>query len=128
MSTKQEKTEPETHSSEKSRGKTKSASSSKAPSKPPVNLDESMGVVLASNWNPSGECTVLIQIDPEDSAALELEGSQGVVGRIETDEQGGTDSLVVCMDVDLSEVGSLSFDLYNPLTLIVVASSLGSHT
>ncbi|GKY96444.1 hypothetical protein MPSEU_000603900 [Mayamaea pseudoterrestris] len=57
-------------------------------SAPTINLDERMDVVLANNWNASGECTMLIQIDPDDAADLELEGSQGVVGRIETDDEG----------------------------------------
>ena len=30
--------------------------------------------------NPSGECSVLIQIDPEDSAALDFEGTTGAFG------------------------------------------------
>lgn len=38
----------------------------------------------------SGECCILVQIDPDDAAALDLEGATGAVGRIETDDDGGT--------------------------------------
>lgn len=54
-----------------------------------VNLDESLNVVLPRSWNQSGECTIIIQIDPSDSTSLDLEGTQGAVGRMETDEEGG---------------------------------------
>ena len=39
--------------------------------------------------NP-GECTVLLQIDPEDATKLEMEGASGAIGRLEVDEKGGT--------------------------------------
>lgn len=38
--------------------------------------------------NP-GECTVLLQIDPEDAANIDLHGAAGAVGRLEVDAEGG---------------------------------------
>uniref|UniRef100_A0A7S3LF37 Uncharacterized protein n=1 Tax=Amphora coffeiformis TaxID=265554 RepID=A0A7S3LF37_9STRA len=41
--------------------------------------------ILGSN---PGECTVLLQIDPEDASMLEMEGASGAIGRLEVDGQG----------------------------------------
>jgi hypothetical protein len=40
-----------------------------------------------------GGCTVLLQIDTQDASALDFSGAVGVVGRLETDEQGGMSRL-----------------------------------
>lgn len=40
----------------------------------------------------SGECTVLVQIDPTEAAALALDGATGAVGRLEADSKGCTSS------------------------------------
>jgi hypothetical protein len=38
----------------------------------------------------SGECTVLVQINPEDASTLDFTGATGAIGRLETDDTGGT--------------------------------------
>ena len=37
----------------------------------------------------SGECTVMIEVDPEDAALFDYEGISGAIGRFEADERGG---------------------------------------
>ena len=37
----------------------------------------------------SGECTVMIEVDPEDAALLDYEGISGAIGRFEADDRGG---------------------------------------
>jgi hypothetical protein len=37
----------------------------------------------------SGECSILIQIEPQDAALLDFEGASGAIGRFESDEKGG---------------------------------------
>ena len=44
--------------------------------------------------NP-GECTVLLQIDPEDASTLDMEGVSGAIGRLEVDGDGGEPTLDV---------------------------------
>lgn len=38
----------------------------------------------------AGECTVMIEVDPEDAALLDYEGISGAIGRFEADDRGGT--------------------------------------
>ena len=38
--------------------------------------------------NASGECSVLVQIDPEDSATLDFEGTTGAFGRFQVNSEG----------------------------------------
>lgn len=38
--------------------------------------------------NP-GDCTVLLQIDPENATTLDMEGASGAIGRLEVDGDGG---------------------------------------
>ena len=59
----------------------------------------SYDIVLPSNLGNNGECTVLVQIDPEDAVGLDFVGAVGAIGRMETDEEGGTkriDCLLCC--------------------------------
>lgn len=50
--------------------------------------DDSFAVVLPTSWMatgqpPPGDCNVLIQVDPEDAARLDYEGTSGAIGRFE---------------------------------------------
>lgn len=36
-----------------------------------------------------GECSLMVQIDPQDATRLDFEGQTGVVGRFESDDTGG---------------------------------------
>jgi Tfp pilus assembly protein FimV len=85
----------------KSQSKNKSPSSSTAPSSPkklpsspeaaaePVNdaFDVILPPLLGTNSN--GECTVLVQLDPQDAVTLDYEGVSGAIGRFEADDRGG---------------------------------------
>jgi hypothetical protein len=52
-------------------------------------VSSSLELLLPSSLgNATGDCTVLVQIDPEDSATLDFEGSTGAVGRFQVDDQG----------------------------------------
>lgn len=81
-------------------GKSPSVSTARASDRN-LRLDESMDVVLGPQLNPSGECTVLVQVDPEDAAHLDLEGSQGVIGRVETDGEGGKQIIPVVLIISV---------------------------
>jgi hypothetical protein len=50
--------------------------------------DGAMKIILPNN-NLSGEYTVLVQIDPDDSTTLDFTGISGAIGRMEADERGG---------------------------------------
>lgn len=85
--------------------KTKSPSSSEAPSSPkklpespeaaePVAaepINDSFDVILPPllGTNSNGECTVLVQLDPQDAVTLDYEGVSGAIGRFEADDRGG---------------------------------------
>ena len=49
--------------------------------------DDSMNIILPNN--SSGECTILVQIDPQDSSTLDFVGGTGAIGRLEADDTGG---------------------------------------
>ena len=58
----------------------------------PTGTDE-FTVVLPSSWMatgnpPTGECNLLIQIDPEDATRLDYEGVSGAIGRFEAGDNG----------------------------------------
>jgi hypothetical protein len=46
-------------------------------------------VVIPPNFGSNGEYTLLVQIDPEDSASLDFTGAVGAIGRLETVAEGG---------------------------------------
>jgi hypothetical protein len=82
--------------------KTKSPSSSKDPSSPkkfpkspeaaePEPVNDSFDVILPPllGTNSNGECTVLVQLDPQDAVTLDYEGVSGAIGRFEADDRGG---------------------------------------
>ena len=50
-----------------------------------------MKIVLPNSLynNSNGECTLLVQIDPEDSSKLDFTGAVGAIGRMEADSTGG---------------------------------------
>jgi hypothetical protein len=58
-----------------------------------VALDDhdAFDIILPPNLvsNTNGECTVLVQIDPDDAAALDFTGAVGAVGRMEADDERG---------------------------------------
>lgn len=76
----------ETVKSEGSPKKKKKKTPTKAKPEP---LQDAYDVVFPSTTNIRGECTVLVQIDPQDASTLALDGAVGAVGRLETDEDGG---------------------------------------
>ena len=56
-------------------------------------IEDSFAVVLPSSWAaagqpPPGDCGVLIQVDPEDAALLDYEGTSGAIGRFEAGPNG----------------------------------------
>lgn len=54
--------------------------------------EEGMKVVLPNSLfsnNNSGECTILVQIDPKDCSTLDFAGATGAIGRLEADSNGG---------------------------------------
>jgi hypothetical protein len=58
----------------------------------PTGTDE-FTVVLPSSWMatgnpPTGECNLLIQIDPEDATRLDYDGVSGAIGRFEAGDNG----------------------------------------
>mmetsp|Transcript_5144 Transcript_5144/g.7530 ORF Transcript_5144/g.7530 Transcript_5144/m.7530 type:complete len:202 (-) Transcript_5144:1515-2120(-) len=55
---------------------------------PPVR--DSVDVVLPPSLFSSGgdECSILIQVEPEDALVLDFDGSQGAIGRFETGDDG----------------------------------------
>ena len=58
-----------------------------------VALDDhdAFDIILPPNLvsNTNGECTVLVQIEPDDAAALDFTGAVGAVGRMEADDERG---------------------------------------
>ncbi len=55
--------------------------------------DDSYSVMLPSSWlatglPPPGDCNILVQVDPDDAARLEYEGSSGAIGRFEAGPNG----------------------------------------
>lgn len=55
-------------------------------------MEEIDVIIPPSLWNSStsGECTVMIQVEPEDAPTLEFHGASGAVGRFEADDSGVT--------------------------------------
>jgi hypothetical protein len=52
-------------------------------------IADSLDVILPLSLGKSnGECTVLVQIDPEDSRNLDFEGTTGAIGRFQVTQQG----------------------------------------
>lgn len=79
----------------------KSPPKKKSPKKAPNKKKEapfdtvSMDVVLPtalleSSSGNKGECSVLVQIDPQDATRLDFEGQTGAIGRFESDSSGVT--------------------------------------
>jgi hypothetical protein len=54
-----------------------------------IEIDDSFDIILPHQLGSNGECTILVQIDPQDSAALDFTGATGAIGRLETDNEGG---------------------------------------
>jgi hypothetical protein len=54
-----------------------------------VENDDSFDIIFPHQLGSNGECTILVQIDPQDSAALDFTGATGAIGRLETDNEGG---------------------------------------
>ena len=47
-------------------------------------------IVPTALFEPTGgECSMLVQIDPQDAALLDFEGAQGAIGRFEAEDTGG---------------------------------------
>ena len=55
-----------------------------------VNANSALDVILPPSLltGAGGECTVMIQVDPDDAALLDYEGISGAIGRFEADGQG----------------------------------------
>lgn len=56
-------------------------------------MEDSYTVLLPSSWAasgqpPPGDCNLLIQVDPEDAAPLDYEGTSGAIGRFEAGPNG----------------------------------------
>lgn len=68
------------------------------------NDEENMKILFPANLS-NGECTVLVQIDPEDASTLDFTGATGAIGRLEADDTGGT------CDSHFRSLASLLLDL-----------------
>jgi hypothetical protein len=53
------------------------------------NDEDQMKILFPTGIGP-GECTVLVQINPEDALTLDFTGATGAIGRLEADDTGGT--------------------------------------
>lgn len=55
-----------------------------------VNANSALDVILPPSLltGAVGECTLMIQVDPDDAALLDYEGISGAIGRFEADGQG----------------------------------------
>jgi hypothetical protein len=53
--------------------------------------NDSFDVILPASFGGgiAGECTVMIEVNPEDAALLDYEGISGAIGRFEADHRGG---------------------------------------
>ena len=43
---------------------------------------------LLTESTTTGECSILVQIEPQDATLLDFEGASGAIGRFESDENG----------------------------------------
>lgn len=55
-------------------------------------VSDSVDIVLPPSLFSSGggECSILVQVEPEDTTILDFEGSSGAIGRFEADDSGVT--------------------------------------
>ncbi len=51
--------------------------------------EDRLPIVLPNTLNSNGECTIIVQIDPEDSSTLDFAGASGAIGRMEADPNEG---------------------------------------
>lgn len=66
--------------------KTTPPTTTNAPALPPI--PDSFDIVLPTSLGTkSGDCTILVQIEPKDAALLELDGANGAIGRLEANDQ-----------------------------------------
>lgn len=48
-----------------------------------------LSLLMSGTSTGSNECTLLVQVTPEDAPALDFHGAGGAIGRFETSEDGG---------------------------------------
>lgn len=59
-----------------------------------VVIQDSFDIVLPASFltetttTGCGECSMLVQIEPQDATLLDFEGASGAIGRFESDENG----------------------------------------
>ena len=54
---------------------------------------------MIANGNAGGECTIMVEVDPEDAAILDYEGISGAIGRFEANEQGSKYNIFMTLGV-----------------------------
>lgn len=76
-----------------SKSKAKSPKKGKARAKKEALFDtKSMDVVVPLSLlgeTTGGECSLMVQVDPQDANLLDFEGQTGAIGRFESDASGG---------------------------------------
>lgn len=56
-------------------------------------VDDSFDIILPASYfteSSTGECSILVQIEPQDAMLLDFEGASGAIGRFEADANGLT--------------------------------------
>ena len=54
-------------------------------------VDDSFDIILPASYfteSSTGECSILVQIEPQDAMLLDFEGASGAIGRFEADANG----------------------------------------
>ena len=54
-----------------------------------VDLKIPLSLLMSGTSSGSNECTVLVQVNPEDASTLDFHGAGGAVGRFEVNENAG---------------------------------------
>ena len=120
---------------EKDRGSTKQATmsankpttpSKKSPTKSPKKArmkkealfdTSSMDVVVPTALlaeSTGGECSLLVQIDPQDSTRLDFEGQTGAIGRFEAEDNGG-ENLLATKEITVHNHAMMDLIVLHPL-------------
>jgi hypothetical protein len=92
MSSKEKTVEKKTPKSPKKKVKSPAKKALTKKKEVPLFDTDSMDVVvpLSLLGEPTGgECSLMVQIDPQDATRLDFEGQTGAIGRFESDDSGG---------------------------------------
>jgi hypothetical protein len=69
-----------------------SATATTKPESDVVVIQDSFDIIIPASLltesTTTGECSILVQIEPQDATLLDFEGASGAIGRFESDENG----------------------------------------